>query len=242
VKVYKPFHFKQFSLHQNNAAMKVGTDGVLLGAWTSIENPTTILDVGTGTGLIAMMMAQRFPNAKVVGMEIDENACLDAALNFESSKFSHQLELVQNSLFEFQPSTTFDLVVCNPPYFTNGLANPDEQRAVARHLGNQVLESWLDAIHGLMGKKATMALILPIEYEHQVHEWSNKSGLFIARLTRVRGRAELPFKRVLFELVKGEYEAEPAEAPQSKVAILTLETTRNNRTSAYQQLTKDFYL
>ena len=130
------FRFKQFTIHQERCAMKVGTDGVLLGAWA--EGGKAILDIGTGTGLIACMMAQRFPDATVQAIEIDEAACQQARENVTASPFLDRIFITNTSLQEFvselpQHQQQYDCIVCNPPYFVNSMKAPDSQRSIARH-------------------------------------------------------------------------------------------------------------
>ena len=127
------FSFKQFHIEQEHSAMKVGTDGVLLGAWA--KGGLNILDIGTGTGLIALMMAQRFPNSKVVGIDIDENAIKDALYNVRNSSFIERVSIEQITLQTYgkKHANEFDAVVCNPPYFINSLKTLSESRTIARH-------------------------------------------------------------------------------------------------------------
>ena len=131
------FRFKHFSIAQDKCAMKVGTDGTLLGAWAKANKPQQILDIGTGTGLIAMMMAQRFENANIKALEIDMDASQQAAENFQNTKWSNRLFLEHISFQEFQHTASFDLIVSNPPYFENNLKNRDKKQrtkhAIPKH-------------------------------------------------------------------------------------------------------------
>ena len=125
------FTFKQFHVEQDRTAMKVGTDGVLLGAWA--EGGCTILDIGTGTGLVALMMAQRFEDAQVVGIDIDPDASEQARENVAASPFASRISILHTSLQAFSTERKFDAIVSNPPYFEHSLKNPDAARAAARH-------------------------------------------------------------------------------------------------------------
>ena len=128
------FNFKRFTVHQDKCAMKVGTDGTLLGAWAQApQEPCRILDIGTGTGLIALMMAQRYPNASIVGIDIDPAAVAQARDNVTASPFADRISIYEADICHFDENATFDSVICNPPFFTGDLICPDKQRAVARH-------------------------------------------------------------------------------------------------------------
>ena len=124
----KPFQFKQFSIFQDQTAMKVGTDGVLLGAWVNVFGQN-VLDIGTGTGLISLMIAQRFPEANIDALEIDSDAFLQAEENFSNSKFNHRLTLFHTSLQDYNSAKKYDLIVSNPPFFTvNDLVSFDSRK------------------------------------------------------------------------------------------------------------------
>ena len=127
------FQFRQFRIRQQRCAMKVGTDGTLLGAWAQMLMARgRILDIGTGTGLIALMMAQRFPDASVVGIDIDSEAVAQAQENVEESPFAQRITIRQADVLQFDDEGKFDAIVCNPPYFVNALTCPDQQRTTAR--------------------------------------------------------------------------------------------------------------
>lgn len=130
----KPFHCKQFSIYQENASLKVGTDAVLLGTYASFTNPTSILDIGTGTGILALMMAQKYP-CPIYAIDIDEGSITDAHMNFSSSTWNNRLYLEKKDVQEFALAHThsYDGIICNPPFFSKSLKNPDAQKMVARH-------------------------------------------------------------------------------------------------------------
>ena len=129
------FLFKQFIVHHDRCAMKVGTDGVLLGAWAPVDQAHTALDVGTGTGLVALQLAQRNPHLRVTAVEIDAPAAAQAAENVAGSPWPDRIEVVCADFNDFQPDGRFDLIVSNPPYFVDALPCPDRQRNTARHAG-----------------------------------------------------------------------------------------------------------
>lgn len=168
------FHFKQFSIRQDNAAMKVGTDSDLLGALA--EGGRRILDIGTGTGVLALMMAQRFPDARITAIDIDDGAILDAAYNFSHSPFADRLSLHHCSLQDFTVSSQgvevkegqtklplFDSIVCNPPYFDKSLEAPDKSRARARHTSSLPFTELISGAHALLDDDGTFSVIIPPE-------------------------------------------------------------------------------
>ena len=128
------FQFKQFTINQDRCAMKVGTDGTLLGAWANApKGPCRILDIGTGTGLVALMMAQRYPESQVVGIDIDRDAIIQAQENVDASPFSERITIINEDATKIDDKEVFDAIVCNPPYFVDSLTCPESQRTLARH-------------------------------------------------------------------------------------------------------------
>ncbi|MFM2293328.1 MAG: hypothetical protein RIS29_3141, partial [Bacteroidota bacterium] len=137
------FRFKQFTVFHDRCAMKVGIDGVLLGCWTNVADTSMVLDIGTGTGLIALMIAQR-TDAHIDAIDIDEGAFEQAMINVQASPWSSRLNVVLSSLQDFVSDKKYDLIVSNPPYFINSLKNPDEQRTTARHTDSLTHEELID--------------------------------------------------------------------------------------------------
>ncbi len=231
------FQFKKFKLSQERCAMKIGTDGVLLGAWTSLNNqPSSILDIGAGTGLIALMLAQRSIATLIDAVEIDSDAYEQCVENFENSPWNDRLFCYHAAFNEFVTETedSYDLIVCNPPYFeeVHNLGNASRKKArQARYLP---LSSLLHGVSSLLAPRGEFALILPFDKENSFIEKAKSYGLFLQRITRVRGNKNAPIKRSLIHLSK------------KKVGIierdLVLETSRKQYTQEYCMLTKDFYL
>ena len=157
------FHFKQFSIRQDYAAMKVGTDSDLLGALA--EGGTRILDIGTGTGVLALMMAQRFPDAHITAIDIDADAIMDASYNFSHSPFADRLTLHHCSLKDFVNVNvgTFNAILCNPPYFDNSLEAPDKHRAIARHTSSLPFSQLIESTYHLLEAGGRFSVILPPE-------------------------------------------------------------------------------
>lgn len=236
------FQFKQFFVRHDRCAMKVGTDGVLLGAWAepavSIQpSAFRILDVGTGSGLVALMLAQRFPEAHIDAIDIDEAAVEQAAENFAASPWSDRLHAFHARLQEWQSHSVPSLIVSNPPYFQNSLKNPDKGRELARHTDTLSYEELLYHSARLLSEHGRLAIILPAEAEQEIRTLAAQHSLFTTRVTRVYSKETKPARRVLLQFEKSEYRnTAPLEDR------LVLEDDKGTRSAAYQEITKDFYL
>ena len=248
------FQFKQFYLRHDRCAMKVGTDGVLLGAWCPVPTPLTtnplprILDVGTGCGLIARMLMQRCPEAEVEGIDIDEAAVEQARENgvkaYCSSLQEWQIVNPKSSIVNRKSSIvnrkssnrkSYDLVVSNPPYFRNSLKNPDAGRQLARHTDSLSYEELFLHSRRLLAPNGQLALILPAEAEADVILLAAQHSLYCTRMTRVYGREGKPAKRIL--LLFG---PEKTNAPETDT--LVLESADGGRSPQYSALAQEFYL
>ena len=227
------FTFKQFSVEQDDVAMKVGTDGVLLGAWAECEGARRILDIGTGTGVIALQMAQRNPMAQVQAVEIDETAARRARANFDNSPWAERLEVEQTPVQEFEPAERFDLIISNPPYFVDSLLPPDAKRSTARHTHDLTFEELDRAVCRLLAESGRFALILP---EPEFERYAEQSQLHLVRRCNVHSVEGGAIKRVMGEFSKDK----PAKI---EIESLAIEVERRGEFSAdYRALTKDFYL
>lgn len=171
------FRFKKFEVNQEGCAMKINTDGVLLGALVQGRNPTHILDIGTGTGVIALMLAQRFVNASVDAVEIDKEAFGRAVLNFEKSSFSSRIKGFLGSFEDFAPVIKYDLIVSNPPFYTNSLHNPDQRKKLARHTDLRFFDKLLHFSHNHLSTDGKLNLILPVELADYVIAKAKDFGL-----------------------------------------------------------------
>ncbi len=229
------FRFKQFTIWHDKCAMKVGTDGVLLGAWC--PKGTRILDVGTGSGLIARMLMQRCPDAEIEGIDIDEAAVEQAR---ENGVRAFQARLQDWKKDEGLPVTGYgyDLIVSNPPYFQNSLKNPDKGRQTARHTDTLPFAELIRHSARLLKEGGQLALILPAEAEAEVRQLAAAENLFLTHVTRVYSKENKKAKRVLltFQLKIGDFRFDILEDS------LVLEDENGGRSEAYRQLTKDFYL
>lgn len=229
------FQFKQFKIHQEKAAMKVNTDGVLLGAWASIENTETILDVGTGTGVIALMMAQRC-NAKITAIEIEENAAGEATHNIQISSWQDRITVQHISFQQFVPTAqnTFDLIISNPPFFSNGVKNKTQNKSIARHNHSLPFNSLIAGTVQLLKSEGKFALILPIEETPQFINQAETEGLFVERLAGIKPNPSKNINRYLIEFTK----------TKSRVIedVLTIyNDSGTDYTEQYKNLTRDFY-
>ncbi len=173
------FRFKQFDVDQTGCSMKVNTDGVLLGALASAAAPTRVLDIGTGTGVIALMLAQRFPQAAIDAIEIDPQAAATAARNFRQSVFAPRLACHTVGLADFEAEGQYDLLVSNPPYFLDSLKNPDQRKSTARHTDWSFFERLLSCASRWLTDKGSLQLILPIPIAEELCERAARGfGLF----------------------------------------------------------------
>ncbi len=242
------FRFKQFSVDDSRCAMKVGTDGVLLGAWLSIttrKKKIAVLDIGTGSGLVALMLAQRFPSATITAIDIDNEAILQASSNFASSPWTDRLNAINVPLQDFLPDEHFDLIVSNPPYFVNSLKNPDAARSTARHTGSLSYEDLIRHSNRLLDPYGSLALVLPAEAEEPIISLAKSYDFYPIQLTRVSTRRGKEPKRILVTFSKEQmyYCEQGALAPECYTTSLCLSHSADGRRSEeYKELTKDFYL
>ncbi len=238
------FQFKQFYIAHDRCAMKVGTDGVLLGCW-AITPPypspqgrgIRILDVGTGSGLIARMLMQRFPEAEVEGIDIDEAAVEQARGNGVNAYLSSLQEWPNH-----KPQITnhkYDLIVSNPPYFQNSLKNPDKGRELARHTDTLSYKELLYHSARLLSEHGRLAIILPAEAEQEIRALAAQHSLYLTRSTRVYSKETKPARRVLLLFEKSDYRDTDISIAEDS---LVLEDGKGGRSAAYQEITKDFYL
>ncbi len=228
------FQFKQFKINQSRAAMKVGTDGVLLGAWASCSGAQRILDIGTGTGLIALMLAQRY-TAMIDALEIDEAAMADAKENIQQSPWSERIKLYPTALQHFSPAEKYDALVSNPPYFKDSLKAPDAARTRARHSDTLSLEELVVRSVKLLQPAGKLHLVLPYEALEELQIDAAKAGLYLVRICRVKPTPSKSFKRVLLTLAM---QADPCVEEE----LILEEFGRHQYSQAYKDLTRDFYL
>jgi len=226
------FKFKEFSIIQEKSAMKVGTDAVLLGCWGSCEKASNILDIGCGTGLITLMLAQRNLSSNVTGIEIDKIASQEAQLNISNSDWEERIEIKHTSLQQFTPKLKFDLIVSNPPFFPQNKSQ--QSRDIARHTNTLSFEDLIDNAAKMLEEKGIFSVIIPKNSEEYFCKIAAIHKLYCNRVCNVKGNEASQVKRVIMEfsfiktVVLTEY--------------LTIERSRHNYMDKYIQLCKDFYL
>lgn len=234
----KSFKFKQFEVQHDKCAMKVGTDGVLLGAWVAAQlrntQPKMILDIGTGSGLIALMLAQAFKKSNIIGIEIDQQAAQQAADNFEKSPWNDRLKCIHADI-NTHNQAQYDLIVSNPPYFQNSLKNPQQEKATARHTGNLSYQQLTSIAADMLEDDGRLAIIIPFDSEKQFVDIAERNLLFLNKAMRVRGNENKDFKRSL--MIFSRHKTDNISFDE-----ITLETTDHQRTEKYQILTQDYYL
>ncbi|WP_024772474.1 tRNA1(Val) (adenine(37)-N6)-methyltransferase [Aquimarina macrocephali] len=233
----KPFIFKDFTIHQDRCAMKVGTDGVLLGAWVPISNAiTSILDIGAGTGVIALMTAQRSQAEVIDAIEIDADAYEQAVENFEASSWGDRLFCYHASFQEFvaEIDDQYDLLISNPPFYAEDYKTSDAKRDMARFEDALPFEHLLIGASRLLSDKGRFAMIIPYKEESRIIDIAAQVNLFPQKITRVKGTPISEIKRSLLLFGRDQMDFEADE--------LIIETQRHQYTDAYIKLTKAFYL
>jgi len=228
------FKFKKFEVNQSGCAMKINTDGVLLGAIAERVGAKYILDIGTGTGVIAMMLAQRFENAQVDAVEIDEQAALAAKGNFSNSDFAANCNAHHNDISEFQTDRRYDLVVSNPPFFVNDLKNQEHRKGIARHAASQFFESMMERVADLLDKSGSFWFILPVKQAEYMVKIASAYGLSPSVVIHLHSDDSKPEFRWIVCL---DYADE--ETLHQNLNIYEMEGVY---TAAYKRLLKDFFL
>lgn len=231
------FKFKQFTIRQDRCAMKVGTDGVILGAWTAIDGTVRVLDIGTGTGLLALMLAQRSEILTVNALELDRDTALQAEQNVAGSNFCDRISVLNADFRTYDPGkgVSYDLVICNPPYFSASKKPFNRERSLARHTDTLSLKGLFTGSASLLSARGRLSIIVPAEGYAMAVEDADRAGLYPARILYVHPLPDADPKRVCIEFSRKEQ------------AFLTekivLETgQRHAWTESYRMLTKDFYL
>ena len=231
------FSFKQFTIQQDRCAMKIGTDGVLLGAWTPLlNNPYTILDIGTGTGVIALMLAQRSHAEQIDAIEIDDAAYEQATENFENSPWNDRLYCYHAGLDEFvdEVEEEFDLIVSNPPFYTEDYKSGEESRDTARFSDALPFEELVEAADFFLSDNGIFAVIIPFKEEENFKKLCLERNLHPLKITRVKGTPTSEIKRSLLAFTR--IQQVPLEEE------LIIETARHQYTPEYISLTKEFYV
>ena len=231
------FNFKQFHVNQDRCAMKIGTDGVLLGAWTPlINNPYNVLDIGAGTGILSLMLAHRSNAEQIEAIEIDEDAYEQCVENFEASPWSDKLFCFHAGLDEFvdEPEDEYDLIISNPPFYTDDYKSDNTSRDLARFEDALPFEELIEAAALLLSDNGIFSVIILFKEEERFVAMCKELDLFPLKITRVKGTPTSEIKRSLLAFCRME------QTPL--IDELVIEISRHNYTSEYIELTKDFYL
>lgn len=229
------FRFKKFSVSHDASTHKVGTDGVLLGAWVNVDGVSSILDIGTGSGVIALMLAQRTPDHVMIeAIELQEQDAVQAEKNVQNSPWPTKVTVINTPVQQFRPEKQFDLIVSNPPFFINSWLPPDTNRSKARHSNELSFEDLLEAVTHLLSATGRFAVVLPYTEGNHFIRLAEGFGLYAHRQMTFRSRQEKPIERLLIEFsrVKGDFRTEE----------LLLYKIKEEWTDEYRLLTKDFYL
>jgi len=237
--MYTPFRFKQFQIAQDRCAAKIGTDGVLLGSWVSLQyQPDSILDVGTGTGIIALQLAQRSQAQTIDALELDPNAYEQATENFENSSWNDRLFCYHASFNEFanEIEDSYDLIVSNPPYYEAHQKSEDKSRAMARFEDALPFPELIQGVKKLLSPEGQFAVIIPHHRETDFIALASGVNLTPIRVTRAKGNLTAPIKRSLIQFTTSDYIEKPEEDE------LVIEKGRHEYTKAYKTLVRDFYI
>ena len=228
------FKFKQFKVAQDKSAMKIGTDGVLLGAWSGLENSRNILDIGCGTGLICLMAAQRNPSSLITGIELEVNAFKQATENCKKSKWSNRISIIYSSLQSFNSSSKFDLIISNPPFFSGSTESEDSERNLARNTHTLPFKYLIEKSKALLDKNGKFIVIIPFASKTKFCDLANNNNLFLNKICFIKGNISSPIKRIMMEFSFAKSKLIKEE--------LTIEVDRHQYTKEYISLCKDFYL
>lgn len=233
------FTFRQFEIQQDRCAMKVGTDGVLLGAWA--EGGKRILDIGSGTGLISLMMAQRYPEAHVVGIDMDDDACGQARENVVASPFADRVEIVVSRLQDFGLANAggsyaeFDAIVSNPPFFLNSLKNPDSKRSMARHADSLPFRDLFAGVKRLLSDNGVFSVVIPVDVLEPFEAEACFSGFCIVRKCLIKTVERKYPKRCLVAFARHRQ----GRLEQTVECMMDRE---GNRSPWYAKITEEFYV
>jgi len=228
------FHFQQFSIAQDRTAMKVGTDSILLGAWVEAENPKRILDIGSGSGLLSLMMAQKFTTASIDGVDLDKDACEQARENIAASPWSDRIHIFHQRIQDFGEHKLYDLIISNPPYFPGDLEAKGNPRKKARQGEDLDLEGLVRQLGRLLDEKGQACIILPFDKLEPLNRLLLNHPLYPHRICTVYPRLEKTPNRFLMALGK-------EEKPLLEEEIVIQIGGANHYSEAYKMLTQEFY-
>lgn len=232
-KTSRPFQFKQFSIEISQAGMPVSTDGVLLGAWAHLVDKGRLLDIGTGTGLLALMCAQRQHDIDIIAIDVEPTAYSAATHNVTRSPWHNRIQVLQQDFVTFLPKQMFDRIICNPPYFNTGVSSNNLQRASARHTSKLSHQDLIHHCKKVLSKHGRASFILPTEEGKQCIQLAENEGWYLSRLCEVKPNENKPVHRLMFEL-----SVQPNECQHQHLTI----RDKHGYSEDFVALTKDFYL
>jgi len=232
------FKFKQFTVQQEKCAMKVCTDACVLGAWADISSAERILDIGAGTGLLSLMVAQRNENVSINAVELDEGAYIQATENAVNSPFNNRIKIFNQAIQDFHVEKLFDSIITNPPFFQSDLRSPDLKINQAHHAASLTFEDLLESVDRLLTKDGQWNILLPVDEGIVFQEMAEKSGwILIRKLTLFHQNGKKPFRRIMaFQRHKS------ADYPVINTDLFIYEDDGKTYHTAFRKLMKDFYL
>ena len=228
------FHFKRFSIKQDRCALKVGTDGVILGAWTNVEGAKRVLDIGTGTGLLALMIAQRNDQAQIDAIEIDDASAEQAAENVAASPWSDRIRVHRMDVRKMKSDQGYDLIICNPPFYAGEMRSPDERTGLAKHSGELSFADLTRTVSDHLSDDGRFACIIPINREKELIDLLACFGIHPSRRCELKYLEDRPAKRLLLEFSRDRKEV--------RAEVLVVENAPGEFTLQYRYLLKDFLL
>lgn len=226
------FKFKHFHIHQENAALKVGTDSMLLGSLCNWNTPKRLLDIGTGTGVLALMCAQRFNPEEIIGLEISEPAVIEAQMNTANNPFSAKIAILNQAVQEYRPEALFDAIISNPPFFENSSKNPNEQKSLARHTESLSFSELIQSIARLLTPDGKAWIIVPFESKGNLIKLAETNDLFVSDLVEISGKPGKLSRVVLA------FEKQPVT---TKLTALCIRTETGSYSEKYKVLTCEFH-
>ncbi len=232
----KPFHFKQFSLYDDKSTMKVGTDAVLLGVYAKAENPNYILDIGTGCGVISLMLAQKY-NCQIHAIDIDKHSCIQATNNFAMSKWGNNLLVFNTPLQDFKNDNNilYDLIVANPPFFKQGIYPLQNKRVISRHEKTLNLNELFFSTRKLLSNNGTISLILPSDRATECMEEALNQNLYLSHINIIIPKEQLKPNRHILSFSK-------TNKNLIEFSHITLRSKNNLYTNEFKELVKEYYL
>lgn len=227
------FKFKQFDIIQEQSAMKVGTDAMLFGALTEFEGEGKALDIGIGTGVLSLMIAQRFPGLLIDAIEIDDDAFEEAQQNVFNSPFSQQINVMRGDFTQHGFEGSYDLIFSNPPYFENAFLSGKAKKNLARHTDSLDFRILFEKTCRLLNPDGEFQLILPHESREHITQTASQNGLFLRKAITVNGKEKQPVRCILF------FTKKPVSTPEEQ--LFTVRNADGSYTEEYKQLTVDFH-